>query len=75
MRIEIKCFATLNHFTPDNPDAYEVPDGATTEAVMRGLGMDPVDVKMIFVNGLHQDLDTVLEDGDRLGLFPAVGGG
>ncbi|RLI08069.1 molybdopterin synthase sulfur carrier subunit, partial [Candidatus Bathyarchaeota archaeon] len=42
-------------------------------------GVSPADVVKIMVNGSDIDvlsgLDTVLEDGDEIFLFPPVGGG
>jgi molybdopterin converting factor small subunit len=32
-------------------------------------------VKLIFINGVRGSLSTPLHDGDRVGLFPPVGGG
>lgn len=75
MHIELKCYATLSRFTPKDADRHELPDGTTVGQVIDRLGMAPGDVKLIFVNGVKAELDTRLKDGDRLGLFPAVGGG
>ncbi|MCG8531607.1 MAG: MoaD/ThiS family protein [Desulfovibrionales bacterium] len=74
MQIEIKCFATLSDFTPEN-GVLDVAEGTTVQNVISHLGMNGDDVKIMFVNGKHQSLETVLTEGDRLGLFPAVGGG
>ena len=74
MQIEIKCFATLSDFTPEN-GVLDVAEGTTVQNVISHLGMNGEDVKIMFVNGKHQSLETVLTEGDRVGLFPAVGGG
>ena len=42
---------------------------------MARLGIPPEELKLVFLNGLHAGLDAALKDGDRVGLFPAVGGG
>lgn len=75
MHIEVKCYATLSRFTPTDADRHELPEGTTVGQVMDRLGMAAEDVKLIFVNGAKADRETRLKDGDRLGLFPAVGGG
>ncbi|EMG35645.1 molybdopterin converting factor, small subunit [Desulfocurvibacter africanus PCS] len=75
MHIELKCFATLSRYTPPGAERYELPDGATVGEIMTRLGLAQEDVKLIFVNGVKAELDTRLKDCDRLGLFPAVGGG
>ena len=74
MQIEIKCFATLSDFTPEG-NTLAVDDGATIQQVIDTLGITVEDVKIMFINGKHESLESVLKEGDRLGLFPAVGGG
>jgi sulfur-carrier protein len=39
------------------------------------LRLDMADIKLVFVNSKNSALETVLADGDQVGLFPAVGGG
>lgn len=74
MQIEIKCFATLSDFTPEG-NFLAVDDGTTIKQVIDALGIKIEDVKIMFINGKHESLESVLKEGDRLGLFPAVGGG
>lgn len=74
MRITIKCFATLSDHTP--PDgALDVPDAITIGGLLPLLRLGPDDIKLIFVNSKNSSMDTVLADGDQVGIFPAVGGG
>jgi sulfur carrier protein ThiS len=75
MHITVKCYATLQRFQPKDGDEFPLPGGGTVRDVVLRLGIAPEDVAVIFINGLHAPLDRALEDGDRLGLFPAVGGG
>ncbi|MEF2144310.1 MAG: MoaD/ThiS family protein [Desulfovibrionaceae bacterium] len=75
MHIELRCFATLSRFTPANTDAFPLPEGATVSDVLQQLGIPVPEVKIIFINGVRHDPDKELHEGDRLGLFPAVGGG
>lgn len=75
MNITIKCFASLSRYTPQDADAYPVAPGERVADVAARLGIAPEDVKLVFVNGVHADLSRPLAEGDRLGLFPAVGGG
>lgn len=74
MVIEIKCFATLSRFTPEG-GRMQLDGGTTVAGVMQALGIAADDVKIVFINGIHATPETVLQSGDRLGLFPAVGGG
>jgi len=74
MNIEVKCYATLAPLGPKDA-AFTAAEGETVGAVMERIGIAPKDVKLIFVNGAKAELDRPLAEGDRLGLFPAVGGG
>ncbi|MBI4803992.1 MAG: MoaD/ThiS family protein [Desulfovibrio sp.] len=75
MNITVKCFATLNSFQPENEEHFPLHAGETVEALIERLGMAPDMVAVLFVNGVHAARDRVLSDGDRVSLFPAVGGG
>ncbi|MDQ7032117.1 MAG: MoaD/ThiS family protein [Desulfonauticus sp.] len=72
--LEVKCFATLQDHTPEGGKIDYRP-GLTVRDVLKMLDIPEEEVKVVFVNGEYKDLDTSLQDGDRLGLFPAVGGG
>ena len=52
-----------------------LPPGATAGALALHLGLCLEDVKIIMVNGMHAPSDRLLQDGDRIAYFPAVGGG
>jgi len=74
MQIRVKCFATLSGHNPEGGQ-LELPDGSNVEAALSLLGLTAADVKLLFVNSKNSELDTVLANGDQLGIFPAVGGG
>ncbi|MFH2091266.1 MAG: MoaD/ThiS family protein [Pseudomonadota bacterium] len=75
IKIELKLFVTLSRFLPQTAQAYEIADGKTVEELITDLGIPPDLVKLIFVNGRRQESNYVLQAGDRVGLFPPVGGG
>lgn len=75
MIISLKSFATLQKYMPDNPDAYALPDGTTVEQLLERLDLAGDQVKLVFINGAHVSREAVIVEGDRVGLFPAVGGG
>ena len=79
MPLLIKLSATLREKFPGyDPlaglDLAPVP-GETVAGLLARLSLAPEDVKVIMVNGRAADLQAPLADGDRVGLFPAVGGG
>jgi molybdopterin converting factor small subunit len=61
--------------TGANSSGIDVEDGVCVKDVIQKLRIPIDSVKLIFVNGVHAKVDTALNDGDRLGLFPPVGGG
>lgn len=75
MKIILKCFATLAPHLPENSDDFPIEQNETVASVARRIGIDPDEINLIFVNSARAYLETKLQDGDRLGLFPAVGGG
>jgi molybdopterin converting factor small subunit len=48
----------------------DLPDGACVGDVLRHLGVENQRVKFVLVNGRGATLDTSLEEGDRVALFP-----
>ncbi len=77
MKVNLKCFATL--VNPDRCDfkestPYDLGDGQTVKDLVQRAGIAGEDVKIAFVNSRIVDFGTVLSDGDRVGLAPAVGG-
>lgn len=75
MRIKAKSFASLSRYQPEDTENHQVPQGATVGEVVDGLGIDRKEVNLLFVNGVKADFERTLEEGDQLGIFPAVGGG
>ncbi|MBU1277357.1 MAG: MoaD/ThiS family protein [Proteobacteria bacterium] len=53
----------------------EFAPGESAEGLIRRLGLDPERIKIIMVNGRSAAPEQELADGDRVGLFPPVGGG
>ncbi len=77
MKVSLKCFSNLaDPNTCDFRDSteYELNDGQTVEALVERAGIDKNSVKIAFLNNKTVGLDTVLSDGDRIGLAPSVGG-
>jgi molybdopterin converting factor small subunit len=75
--IDVRLFATLAEHSRRRRRQFEVDAcaGLTVRAVLAEEGLPEAAVHIIMLNGVHAGLDSPLRDGDRLGLFPAVGGG
>ena len=77
MNVDLKCFATLvneNSCDFKNSQPYHLTEGQTVGDLVDKAGIEKKDVKVAFVNSKIVEFDTVLTDGDRVGLAPAVGG-
>ncbi len=73
--IEIKLYATLAGHTPEKPDAFPIKNGIRLKELALDMGIDLSSVKLVFINGIKKDLEARIHDGDRVGIFPPVGGG
>lgn len=73
--IDLKLFATLASHLPADAAELVIEDGTTIGQLVDRLGIPLPEAKLIFVNGVRKDLDTVLHGGERVGIFPPVGGG
>lgn len=77
MRVDLKCFAKLSKAgTCDFSDSttYEMNPGETARDLVKRAHVSAEDVKLVFVNNKIVDLETLLSDGDKVALAPAVGG-
>lgn len=77
MIIEIRLYASLRKYSEQVSGVLnaEVPEGTSAQDVIEMLGIDSNEIKMIMVNGKNAENDAMLNEGDRIGLFPPVGGG
>ena len=73
--IQIKLFASLQEFTPPSSDEYPIDAGLSIQSLLEQLNIPPEKAKLIFVNGVKADLTRSLTGGERVGIFPPVGGG
>ena len=79
MKIEVRLFATLAAYLPDESDGrsvtLEVARGGTVGDLVQLLGI-PDDMPFIaMIDGRDAALDRPLGDGDVLSLFPPLAGG
>ena len=73
--IQIKLFATLQRFMPASAEKYAIETGTTIRTLLRQLDLPENKAKLIFIDGVKAELTTVLKGGERIGIFPPVGGG
>jgi molybdopterin converting factor small subunit len=53
----------------------EITNHFTGRMLLEKLNIPEKEVFTVLVNGVHKGLDEVLCEGDRVSLFPPVGGG
>lgn len=79
MKVHVKLYALLRQHHPGPnrsiPLEVELPEGATVVALVPLLHLPEKLVRNVFVNNAAGQLDSVLRDGDQVGLFPPVVGG
>ena len=73
--IQLKLFATLNRFTPPSADSYSIDAGISVHKLLEQLNIPEKKARLIFIDGVKADLDATLDGGERVGIFPPVGGG
>ena len=76
MNVILRCFSILANaescnFAEGKP--YHLTEGQTVADLVEKAGIAIKNVKVAFVNSKVVDFNTVLNDGDRVGLTPAVG--
>ena len=80
MRVEVRLYATFAAFAPSRTAGIafdaQVIEGSSIADLIRQLGIPEAEVHLAMVNGrLIHDRSLALGEGDRVGLFPPVGGG
>lgn len=82
MKIELRVFATFRKPVADilgqdtNNSVYvDLSEGSNLGQLIDSIGLGEEAVIISLVNGIHQDKSCLLAEGDRVGLFPPVGGG
>jgi molybdopterin synthase sulfur carrier subunit len=75
--IDVRLFATLPLRSATGRKEFQLAprDGLTVGEIVDAEGLKRTDIHIVMVNGRHGTLESELHDGDRLGLFPPVGGG
>ena len=73
--IHIKLFATLQRFSPSSADNYAIDPGISIRNLLEKLDIPEEKARLIFIDGVKASLSSTLTGGERVGIFPPVGGG
>lgn len=74
--VTVKFFATLRQFGPDK-EVLLIPENSKVKLLFDKYNIPKEERRaIILVNGRpHNNLDTILKDGDLISIFPIIGGG
>ena len=77
--VEVRLFATFQKYYPDlGPGealVITLDDEAKLEDLLNELKTPNEEVTLVIVNGKREEESYLLRDGDRIGIFPPIGGG
>ena len=74
-QIQLKLFAALTQMAPENANQLPIKPGISVKELLDELNIPSIKAHLIFINGVKQSLDTRLQGGERVGIFPPVAGG
>ena len=79
MSVHVKLSTTLRDCCPGyDPVAgldIPLPRPVSAGELALSLGLPLDQIKIVMINRMHAPLDRIVNDGDRVAYFPAVGGG
>jgi molybdopterin synthase sulfur carrier subunit len=73
--VNIQLFSSLKLYNPENSSQYPIIPGMTVAQLFSEINVPIDSVKLVFINGRRRPLATAIQGGERIGVFPAVGGG
>jgi sulfur carrier protein len=74
MLLEVRLFATFRQGRFKMKE-IQLPEGLLLGELLVNLDISKKDVGILLVNGRHSNEDAILNAGDTVAIFPAVGGG
>ena len=79
MKVEVRLFANLAKLLPPGSQkkraTMTVKKGRTVDDLLGKLNIPPRVTNIVMVNGVHQDRETELNEGDVVSVFPPIAGG
>jgi molybdopterin converting factor small subunit len=77
IRVYVRLHGELREYldTRGSKGLISLPDGSTLETLTESLGISIKDVVVTLVNGVAVSGRTILQEGDRVDVFPPLSGG
>ena len=77
--VEIRLYATLRKYYPSlrigEPLDITLDNKVRLGNLFSELKIPKDEIKIVLVNGKREEENYILQDGDRVGIFPLIGGG
>lgn len=73
--IDLRLYATLQQYVPEDATHFTIESGSSVRTLVQNLGIPIEYAKLIFIDGIKKELDTSLKGGERVAIFPPIGGG
>lgn len=74
--VQVSLFATLRSRIDGAPSVdVDIEPGRTVEQVLAELGITPDQARIVFVDNRISNMSKRLDGGEKLSVFPAIGGG
>lgn len=73
--IDLRLYATLTQFTPPEAASFPIESGMNIAQLLERLSIPMAEAKLVFIDGVKAQLSAQLHGGERVGIFPPVGGG
>jgi molybdopterin converting factor small subunit len=75
VHVELRLFATLSRYLPPGAEHFPIERGTTIRELLARLHISEDQARLIFVDGIKKNPETLLAGGEKVGIFPPVGGG
>ncbi len=79
MNIELRLFGGLRTYLPEGSEGFscliDMKEGSTVDELLNRVKIPQETLKIILVNAVHAENDQVLNEGDKVSVFPPVAGG
>ena len=76
MRITVKLYANLREYSNgEGTISLELAENSSVMDTLKHFKIPENETKIIMVNGIRAKPDTIVQDGDRVAIFPPIAGG
>jgi molybdopterin converting factor small subunit len=74
-KVTLKLFATLSKYASHAGDTVTIQPGTTVRELISRFDIPEKEAKLVFIDSVKSSLDQELKGGERVGIFPPIGGG